>query len=69
MKFAELVTSIIIKGYSSILPKPLGYIKKMGIYVNQPTFLWKNIIKRFINDDEYKHFMNKCLKNLSQIKE
>lgn len=29
---------------------------------NQPIYLWKNIIRRFIDEDKYKGFMDKCLK-------
>ncbi|RIA96112.1 hypothetical protein C1645_815796 [Glomus cerebriforme] len=33
------------------------------IITNQSIFSWKNIIKRFANDEEYELFMKKCLKN------
>ncbi|RIA97493.1 hypothetical protein C1645_801797 [Glomus cerebriforme] len=83
-----------IKYKSSIPPKFLGYIKKVGSYAgsiigiiecahniqyqslfsnvivirrspvvinNQPIYSWKNIIRRFIDEDKYKNFMAKCL--------
>ncbi|RHZ44566.1 hypothetical protein Glove_718g5 [Diversispora epigaea] len=33
------------------------------VIMDQPIFSWENIIKRFINDEEYDCFMNKCSKN------
>jgi hypothetical protein len=33
------------------------------IITDQPIFLWKNIISRWADDSNYKHFTDECLNN------
>ncbi|CAI2166211.1 4503_t:CDS:2 [Funneliformis geosporum] len=50
------------KQYKSLFSNVKVYRGKPVIINYQPIYSWKNIIKRFIDEENYKRFMDKCSK-------
>ncbi|CAB4417106.1 unnamed protein product [Rhizophagus irregularis] len=48
--------------YKSLFSNVQVYRVKPVIIKNQPIYSWENIIRRFIDEDRYKRFMDRCSK-------
>jgi hypothetical protein len=54
--------------YKSLFSNVTVLRGKHDIINDQPIYLWENIIKRFIDEDKYEQFMDKCSKKSKVVK-
>ncbi|RIA94059.1 hypothetical protein C1645_735085 [Glomus cerebriforme] len=57
------IISTAARAKKKILFSNIQLIELNPIRIDQPIYSWKNIIQKFISNDKYENFKNKCLKN------